>query len=123
MSFVSASTKGTYDHTVVNDELEEAYEKLKGILIQVCMRASHVTYGGGDVGPVGLSVYLMISVTLFLKKNAFKQKFIQQIFGWKTWWLFYIKKCWNMLCPIRTHDVSMTSTLISHGAHTKSARW
>lgn len=29
-----ASVERTYDHTVVNDELEEAYEKLKGILIQ-----------------------------------------------------------------------------------------
>ena len=37
-TFVSASVKGTYDHTVVNDELDVAYEKLKGILIQVCMQ-------------------------------------------------------------------------------------
>ena len=35
MIFISASNKGTYDHTIVNDDLEDAYEILKGILIQV----------------------------------------------------------------------------------------
>ena len=32
---VSATEKGAYDHIVVNDDLEVAYEKLKGILIKV----------------------------------------------------------------------------------------
>ena len=34
-SSVSAQEKGAYDHVVVNDNLEVAYEKLKGILIKV----------------------------------------------------------------------------------------
>ena len=29
------SQPGNFDHTIVNDDLEIAYEKLKGILIQV----------------------------------------------------------------------------------------
>ena len=32
---VSAKEKGAYDHIIVNDDLEVAYEKLKGILIKV----------------------------------------------------------------------------------------
>ena len=32
---ILAEEKGSYDHYIVNDDLNVAYEKLKGILIQV----------------------------------------------------------------------------------------
>ena len=35
LSFVTAAQKGSYDHIIVNDDLDVAYEKLKGILIKV----------------------------------------------------------------------------------------
>ncbi len=35
LSTITGSQPGNFDHTIVNDDLEIAYEKLKGILIQV----------------------------------------------------------------------------------------
>ena len=35
MNFFPADEDGSYDHIIVNDSLEVAYEKLKGILIAV----------------------------------------------------------------------------------------
>ena len=34
-SFLGDERNANFDHTVVNDDLEVAYEKLKGILIKV----------------------------------------------------------------------------------------
>ena len=35
--YFSANQPGAYDHIIVNDDVEVAYEKLKGILIAVSM--------------------------------------------------------------------------------------
>ena len=40
LAYFPAKQKGSYDHIVVNDDLEVAYEKLKGILIQVGISSS-----------------------------------------------------------------------------------
>ena len=42
MECVTAKEKGAYDHVVVNDDVDVAYEKLKGILIKVGLAQHNV---------------------------------------------------------------------------------